>query len=96
MTEQCKECEHNLPEEEPQGEWYTIMGVGINGVEMLHSGMNFAEASERTEIMSLRARFNSHRAIQVFTWKDEEEVTYERLENARFLAEVISKATKIY
>ena len=91
----CKACGQRVEEDDPKGHWFSIMGIGTEGVEMLHSGQDGKEAAERLELMLLRARFNAHRRIQVFTWADCNEVTLEKLDKKR-IALVMRCAEKVY
>ena len=56
--------------------WYTIVGVGNEGVEMLHSSTDELEASSKSEMIELRARLNGHRHIKVYSWLNPYQVTF--------------------
>jgi len=72
--------------------WYTAIGVGTNGAEMLHSGTDMHEASSVLRRIEVRAMANGHREIEVYSWSGDEEVTYENLD----IEEVKKYAKRVY
>ena len=80
------------PEPQP---WYTIAGIGDLGLEMFHSGQDQTESYSVANRMSLRARFNSHRNVKVYSWLEDFKVTEEKIKG-EYLAEVLKSATVLY
>lgn len=69
-------------------EWFTVVGIGIEGVEMLISTQDQKEAATHRVYANLRARFNSHRRIKVYCYSSDEEVTLKHFKNKKYLAKV--------
>lgn len=50
--------------------WYTVAGIGIDGVEMLISSPNKARVLKKIPGFVLRAGINRHDNVRVYAWAD--------------------------
>lgn len=83
----------NAPQMPPL-EWFMLMGIGNEGVEMFLCTADFDEASTHRHTFTLTARFNSHRNISVYAWSGSDKLTWDDAEAIQ--DEVISSATKLF
>jgi hypothetical protein len=95
MTIICETCGQEVEEENPKDHWFCIMGIGTEGIEMLYSGQDHKKASSKLDMMLLRASFNSHRRIQVFTWTDCEEITLDNIDKQK-TTQIMKYAKQVY
>lgn len=75
--------------------WYTVAGIGINGCEMLLSKQE-PITSEIISMMTMRARFNGHRNISLYSWLDDHKVTFEEMDDEIIRGYIIRKAKRLY
>jgi len=69
--------------------WFSIIGIGSQGPEMLFSSQDKEAAEVRYPMLELRARFNSPRRIKLFCFVSRAEITWEDLENKKFCKQII-------
>lgn len=95
----CEECFEKIfrevmkREQECQDTYFTTIGIGIDGVEMLSCTTDEEEARRKARLMDWRARFNSHRNIKLYNYASPDRVTWETLKDKKYLANILKNVT---
>lgn len=65
--------------------WFTLVGIGTEGPEILVSTKDKEEVDKLLPKIELRTRFNAHRNIKLYAYLSPEEVTWEKLKDKKYL-----------
>ncbi len=75
--------------------WYTIAGIGTEGVEMLTSSTEMDKIKTDYTGMKLSARINAHRHIKFYAWIEDYEVTFKRMDDTEYKEHVMKNAVMV-